>query len=72
MKTDVRGCSSCPAGQEHWEKFEKDGLEYVQYDRRTPEGVLYSCIRRTLEQCRAAYDVWYNDETDIKKEYSAR
>jgi hypothetical protein len=54
MKSDVRGCSTCKPGQENFEVFRMRGKEYCQYDYRTPEGVLYSTVKPTLEACRAA------------------
>lgn len=30
----------------------------VQYDYRHIDGKLFSCVRPTLEQCRAARDEW--------------
>lgn len=60
MKTDVNGCSTCPAGQEHWEEYYSAlaGGVRVQYDYRTPGGQLFSCVSKTLEAARARRDKW--------------
>ena len=61
MKTDVNGCSTCPNGQEHYEKFKsssrKLGTMY-QYDYRKPTGELFSTVAKTLEECRSRRDAW--------------
>lgn len=60
MKTDRGGCSTCPAGQEWHETFYSDILkgQRVQYDYRTPDGKLFSCIARSLEQAREKRNAW--------------
>jgi len=62
MRTDVQGCSTCPAGEERYEKFTaKIGRERVtryQYDYRHPNGQLFSTFSRTLERCREKRDEW--------------
>ena len=51
-------------GQEQYQKFTgKEGggfrsKPYVQYDYRHPDGELFSCVKPTLESCRAARDAW--------------
>lgn len=49
-------------GQEQFEKFtRKVGRQikkYVQYDYRHTDGELFSCVRPTLDACRAARDAW--------------
>lgn len=60
MNTDVRGCSTCPTGQERSQRFYSHtlgGFRY-QYDYRTRYGKLFSCIGRSLEACRAKRDIW--------------
>jgi hypothetical protein len=54
MKSDVNGCSSCPAGTERYEEFYSPVLRkrLVQYDYRTSDGELFSCVAPTLEACR--------------------
>lgn len=62
MRTDVQGCSTCPAGEERFEKYTaKIGGERVvryQYDYRHTDGRLFSTIGRSLERCRAKRDEW--------------
>jgi len=64
MKTDVNGCSTCPAGEEQWEERTSviGGTTMVQYDYRTPGGRLFSCVAPSLEQCRRARDTWLRDK----------
>jgi hypothetical protein len=57
---DSNGCSTCPAGQEHYERFYSylaKGDRY-QYDYRTPDGRLFSTVARTLEIARERRDEW--------------
>jgi hypothetical protein len=60
MKTDVNGCSTCPQGGEQYEEYYDRILRgrRVQYDYRTPEGMLFSCIAKTLEDARRRRDAW--------------
>lgn len=60
MKTDVDGCSTTKAGDEQYEEFYSSiarGLR-VQYDYRTPEGKLFSCVAKTLDAARDKRDKW--------------
>lgn len=60
MKTDKNGCSTCPNGgeqyEEYYDKFSRS--RKVQYDYRTPAGVLFSTIAPTLEVARQRKDAW--------------
>lgn len=72
MKGDVHGCSTCPPGQERYEQYNLSGMTgnrwtgadakskrtRVQYDYRTPDGELFSCIGLDLDDCRARRDAW--------------
>lgn len=60
MKSDIRGTSACPRGEEQYEPFFSRLLnkEMIQYDYRTPGGALFSCVSSTLENCRARRDAW--------------
>lgn len=60
MKTDVNGCSTCPKGTEQYEEYYSrvSRGNRVQYDYRTPEGKLFSCVAKTLEDARAKRDEW--------------
>lgn len=59
MKADT-----CKPGQEQWEVFysqmSKD--KRVQYDYRTPDGKLFSCIAKTLEYARKKRDNWLKSQ----------
>lgn len=48
--------------QEQFEKFThrvgRQIKKYVQYDYRHTDGELFSCVRPTLDACRAARDAW--------------
>ena len=48
-------------GQEQYERFNshirKNPWRY-QYDYRHPGGELFSCIKKTLAECRVARDEW--------------
>lgn len=73
MKLDKNGCSTCQAGQEHFEIFQsrigRRTLTIYQYDYRTADGKLYSCCALSLEKCRAKRDKWVqNKRLKTKKE----
>lgn len=50
------------SGQEQYETFTtgrgRNRKTLVQYDYRHTNGVLFSCIKKTLGMCRAARDAW--------------
>jgi hypothetical protein len=60
MKTDVNGCSTTEVGQEQWEYFYSylTGFYRVQYDYRSTDGKLFSCIAKDLDQAREKRDKW--------------
>lgn len=62
MKSDIKGCSTCEPGQEVFEYYNYPtsygDVQKVQYDYRTPDGILFSCIGRSLEECRERRDAW--------------
>ena len=62
MKSDINGCSTCQAGREQYEKytqrFGRKVYHLVQYDYRHTDGELFSCVKPTLDECRAARDKW--------------
>jgi len=66
MKTDVRGCSMCPPGTERHEQFNVGGKVRYQYDYRTPEGKLFSCVANSLEAAREKRDAWLEMEQGKK------
>ena len=60
MRTDNNGISSIKPGQEQWEEFYSSTSQAtrVQYDYRTPDGVLFSCVALNLDHARAKRDAW--------------
>lgn len=58
MKTDVNGCSTTKAGQERHEEFKSPRGKRVQYDYRTPQGKLFSCVANSLAEARQRRDNW--------------
>lgn len=58
----MNGCSTTQRGQEQYEVFTlrlpRKTRKAVQYDYRTDDGELFSCVRPTLEECREARDRW--------------
>lgn len=58
MKNDVNGCSTCPAGGEQYEQYHSPRGLRVQYDYRTPEGALFTCVVKSLEEAREKRDKW--------------
>lgn len=59
---DNRGCSICTAGSENYETFKarigRKAVSRVQYDYRHTDGALFSCVGKTLEDCRKRRDIW--------------
>lgn len=58
MKTDLNGCSTCQPGQEQYESW---GKELVQYKYRTISGKLFTCVAKSLESARQRRDNWLNN-----------
>ena len=60
----INGVSTCTeAGTEKSERFQlgigRRKRTLVQYDYRHPtDGELFSCVKPTLDECRAARDKW--------------
>lgn len=57
------GCSVCEAGKENYTTFtamgrRSRGTVFYQYDYRTPEGDLFSCVGSDLDDCRRKRDEW--------------
>ena len=58
-KMTINGVSTCQsAGTENYEKFQtgigRRKRTLVQYDYRHTDGELFSCVKPTLDECRAA------------------
>ena len=70
----INGISTCTeAGTEKYERFQlgigRRKRTLVQYDYRHPtNGELFSCVKPTLDECRAARDKWLN----AKKQLTSR
>ena len=66
MKTDVNGCSTTTAGQEQYCFYEvrvgRADRRLVQYDYRTPDGRLFSCVAQNLDDARKRKDAWLHKE----------
>ena len=67
MKSDVHGCSTCPAGAEQYETYYSAlaGGMRVQYDYRTPDGRLFACIAKTIDEARARRDAWLRPPVEV-------
>jgi len=69
MRMTVNGISTTAPGQEQYEQFtRKIGArtkKYVQYDYRTKNNKLFSCVKPTLELCRAARDEWILNQKEV-------
>ena len=69
MKSDNNGVSTCRPGEEKFEFFEtKLGHQSacrLQYDYRTPDGMLFSCIAKSLNEARAKRDAWLAEQDRI-------
>lgn len=64
---DNRGCSICAAGSERYETFNtrigRKTVKRVQYDYRHTDGELFSCVGKTLEDCRERRNKWLGERT---------
>lgn len=54
-------------GEEQYEEFERrcrsrERKTFVQYDYRNTDGELFSTVKPTLDECRAARDEWLNSK----------
>lgn len=64
MKNSINenGCSVCQPGQENYTSYKtRIGRKEIirwQYDYRTEDGELFSCIGSSLDSCRAKRDLW--------------
>ena len=61
----INGVSTCKtAGTEKYESFQsgfgRRKRTLVQYDYRSEDGELFSCVKPTLDECRTARDKWLN------------
>ncbi len=59
----INGVSTCTeAGTEKHERFQlgmgRRKRTLVQYDYRSEDGELFSCVKPTLDECRAERDKW--------------
>jgi len=68
MKIDRRGVSTTEAGREEFERFAMRGRFFFQYDFRTPNGELFSCVAPTLIACRCRRDSWLERQTQTEEE----
>ena len=62
-KMTINRESTCQsAGTENYENFQtgigRRKRTLVQYDYRHTDGELFSCVKPTLDECRAARDKW--------------
>ena len=62
-KMTINRVSTCQsAGTENYENFQtgigRRKRTLVQYDHRHMDGELFSCVKPTLDECRAARDKW--------------
>ena len=63
MAMTINGVTTCNTiGQENYEAFADKRRNrtktFMAYDYRHIDGELFSCIKPTLEECRAARDAW--------------
>ncbi len=66
MKTDINGCSTCPAGCEQIESFQSNGKTYYQYDYRTADGRLYTTAAPSIEIARKRCEAWLKKESAVQ------
>lgn len=56
----MKGLACVKPGEEQYEYYHSylGKKDMCQYDYRTTRGKLFTCVRSTLEACRAARDSW--------------
>jgi hypothetical protein len=68
MKTDKNGCSITANDQEQYEVFySPKKIKLYQYDFRTSEGNLFSCVGQSLAECRKKKNEWLQAVKPLKK-----
>lgn len=45
----------------HTDRVSRVKKKYCGYDYRHSNGELFSCVKKNLEECRAARDVWLQE-----------
>lgn len=70
-KMTVNGVTTTKTpGQEQYEKFSRrigrKTKTFYSYDYRDLDGELFSCVKPTLEACRAARDAWVKAKEERK------
>ena len=74
----TNGVSTCTeAGMEKYERFQmgigRRRRTLVQYDYRHTDGELFSCVKPTLNECRAERDKWLTaKERQVVEGYSRK
>jgi len=58
MMTENGVSTTKERGTERYEAFRCAGRMCYQYDYRHTDGSLFSCVKGTLDDCRAARDKW--------------
>jgi hypothetical protein len=60
MQRDHNGCSTCLPGTEQWETFISHTIRQrlMQYEYRTLDGRLFSCVAPSLDTARQRRDAW--------------
>jgi hypothetical protein len=62
-------CSVCRAGQENYTIFRPahcSGEVFYQYDYRHRDNDLFSCVAKTLDECRERRDKWLQKKNFAK------
>lgn len=64
------GVSLCTGNIEKYESFNaRKGKSNIQYDYRHSDGVLFSCVKTTIQECRHLRDKWLvGRPLDLSKE----
>jgi len=63
-KADFKCTSTCQDGQEQYRKFcsgrnSGDPTTMLQYDYRSTQGLLFSCVGKSLSICRNRRNRWF-------------
>ena len=65
---DEHGCSLASNGEERYDEYYSAIMrgKRIQYDYRTRDGKLFSCVAKSLEDARARRDAWITRQAEAQ------
>ena len=64
---NVNGCSTCENGKQKYEIFYSRTLKkyMCQYEYRTPDGKLFTCVSQSLKQAVEKRNIWLERQKEL-------